>query len=89
MDACEVQLTNGGSSFQELVDDMAKDSYWIRFFCWPCCPAPDLEGAIKMLDKLAAEASANEAFDDEQKQRIIALIEERKAWYPSSGLCRH
>ena len=29
MDACEVQLTNGGSSFQELVDDMAKDSYWI------------------------------------------------------------
>ena len=42
-----------------------------------------------MLDKLAAEASANEAFDDEQKQRIIALIEERKAWYPGSGLCRH
>ena len=89
MDACEVQLTSGSSSFQELVDDMAKDSYWIRFFCRPCCPAPDLEGAIKMLDKLAAEASSNEAFDDGQKQRIIALIEESKAWYPNSGLCRH
>ena len=49
VDACEISPTQGASSFRELYDDMQKDTYWIRFFCRPCCPAPKLDGAIEIL----------------------------------------
>ncbi len=88
MDACEVSPTQGATSFQELYDDMQKDRYWIRFFCRPCCPAPKLDGAIEMLDKLAGEVRANGDFDEGEKQQLIELIEARKEWYPTSGLCK-
>ncbi len=65
-----------------------KDTYWIRFFCRPCCPAPKLDGAIEMLDKLADEVRASGDFDDEEKRQLVGLIEARKQWYPKSGLCR-
>lgn len=66
VDACEISPTQGASSFRELYDDMQKDTYWIRFFCRPCCPAPKLDGAIEMLDKLADEVRASADFDDEE-----------------------
>ncbi|MEI3377654.1 MAG: hypothetical protein V8R08_07515 [Coriobacteriales bacterium] len=88
MDACEVNPTQGAATFQELHDDMQKDTYWIRFFCRPCCPAPKLDGAIEMLDKLAGEVRANGDFDENEKQQLIELIEARKEWYPKSGLCK-
>ncbi len=88
VDACEISPTQGASSFRELYDDMQKDTYWIRFFCRPCCPAPKLDGAIEMLDKLAGEVRASGDFDDEEKQQLVGLIEARKQWYPKSGLCR-
>ena len=69
VDACEISPTQGASSFRELYDDMQKDTYWIRFFCRPCCPAPKLDGAIEMLDKLADEVRASGDFDDEEKQQ--------------------
>ncbi len=67
VDACEISPTQGASSFRELYDDMQKDTYWIRFFCRPCCPDPKLDGAIEMLDKLADEVRASADFDDEEK----------------------
>lgn len=51
-------------------------------------PAPKLDGAIEMLDKLADEVRASGDFDDEEKQQLVGLIEARKQWYPKSGLCR-
>ena len=90
MDAC----TLGGAapaaegSFDELWAAMQKDSYWIRFFALPCCPAPDLAGAEKMLDKLKAEALARPDLTEGQRQQLADLIEGRKAWYGTSGLCR-
>ena len=90
MDACEASAPALGDqgSFEELVEAMAKDAYWIRFFARPCCPAPDLEGAAKMLDKLKAEALARTDLDAGQRQQLADLIEGRKAWYATSGLCR-
>lgn len=89
MDSCKVDTRRNASSFQELYDEMQKDTYWIRLFCRPCCPAPDVEGAIKTLDKLGNEIKANSTFSDEEKDRLLQLVEERKEWYPHSGLCRH
>ena len=88
MDACAVPSTDPKATFQELYDDMGTDAYWIRFFVRPCCPAPGLDAAMAMLDKLAAEAAAREDFTPEERERIIALIEGRKEWYPRSGLYR-
>lgn len=85
---CAVGGDKVEGAFQELYDAMQKDSYWIRFFVRPCCPAPSYEGACERLDKLSDEALAREDFTDEQKGRLAELIESRKAWYASSGLCR-
>ena len=89
MDSCEINTRSNASSFQDLYDEMQKDTYWIRLFCRPCCPAPDVEGAIKTLDKLGDEVRANPSFSDEERDRLLELVEERKEWYPHSGLCRH
>lgn len=75
-------------SFDELWAAMQEDSYWIRFFVRPCCPAPDLAGASKMLDKLKAEALERPDLTEGQRQQLADLIEGRKAWYGTSGLCR-
>ena len=85
---CAIGNDKVEGEFQELYTAMQKDSYWIRFFVRPCCPAPSLEGACEMLDKLIGEVKAHETFSDEQKAQIIEHIEGRKAWYASSGLWR-
>ena len=41
-----------------------------------------------MLDHLAADLDARADFTPEQKQELRRAIEERKEWYPTSGLCR-
>ena len=75
-------------SFNEIYDAMQEDRYWIRFFVRPCCPAPRLDVAIERLDKLMTEVDARTDFTDEQKDQIKEIIEARKEWYPTSGLCR-
>lgn len=89
MDSCKIEGATEETSFETMYEDMQKNPYWIRFFCRPCCPAPDLDGAISMLDKLAAEVNASATLSDDEKSRIVELIEARKKWYPTSGLCRH
>lgn len=90
MDACPAPgpVPAAEGSFDDLLATMQADQYWIRFFARPCCPAPDLEGAAKMLDKLKAEALARDDLDAAQRQQLADLIEARKAWYATSGLCR-
>lgn len=85
---CAVGADKVEGAFQELCEAMQKDSYWIRFFVRPCCPAPSFEGACERLDKLAHEACSRDDFTAEQKDQLVELIESRKAWYASSGLCR-
>lgn len=88
MESCKIDNPMGTPSFKDLYEDMQTDAYWIRFFVRPCCPAPALDGAIEMLDKLSGEVMAQEGFTDEQKQQLASLIEARKDWYPASGLCK-
>ena len=88
MDECKVDGHTEGAKFDELVKAMEDDLYWVRFFARPCCPAPDLEGAESMLDRLAGEVQARTDFSDEEKQQLCEIIEARKAWYAQSGLCR-
>lgn len=88
MDECRVDGQTQGATYGELVDAWKDDLYWIRFFARPCCPAPDLQGAEGMLDRLAAEVDARSDFTSEQKSTLRDAIEARKEWYPTSGLCR-
>ncbi len=85
--ACSTE-TNLDSNFEQLKKEMKTDIYWIRFFCRPCCPAPDFDGAVKMLDRLSAEVQACESYTDGEKAELTQFIEDRKEWYPHSGLCR-
>ena len=87
MEACttDVQLN---SNFEELRSEMETDIYWVRFFCRPCCPAPDVEGAIKMLDRLKSEVEDCNDYSQSEKTELVGIIENRKDWYPHSGLCR-
>ncbi len=88
MDTCEINGQTEGSKFDELVETMSKDLYWIRFFARPCCPAPDLQGAANMLDRLAGEVRARDDFSADEKDELCSIIEFRKEWYAGSGLCR-
>ena len=86
--ACEISTASINPDFLALYDEMQLDKYWIRFFVRPCCPAPSLEGACEMLDKLKGEVMEHESFTDEEKEQLAASIESRKEWYGKSGLCR-
>lgn len=88
MEECRIDGHTQGSGFDELIEAMQDDMYWVRFFARPCCPAPDLQGAEGMLDRLAGEVDLRDDFSDEQKQALRGAIESRKEWYPRSGLCR-
>lgn len=88
MDACDVNVTTAGESFEEIRDAMNGDLYWVRFFARPCCPAPDLEGASGMLDRLIGEVQARDDLTEVQKEELSITIESRKQWYAKSGLCR-
>ena len=88
MDECRIDGRTEGSKYEELVEAMESDLYWVRFFARPCCPAPDLQGAIGMLDRLAGEVDARDDFTPDQKRALREIIEGRKEWYPRSGLCR-
>ena len=88
MQECKVEGQAIESVYDQLVNEMQSDSYWIRFFVRPCCPAPNLEGACSMLDHLKSDVDARDDFTDEQKATLHEIIESRKEWYPTSGLCR-
>ena len=88
MDACTIEGNTEGASFDELIAEMQSDMYWVRFFARPCCPAPDLQGAEGMLDRLAGEVEARQDFSQDQKRQLYEVIEARKEWYAGSGLCR-
>ena len=78
MDECKINGQTQGAGFDELVKAMEDDLYWVRFFARPCCPAPDLEGAADMLDRLKGEVEARADFTPEQKQALCETIESRK-----------
>lgn len=88
MEECKIDGQTNGAGFEELIAAMSDDLYWVRFFARPCCPAPDLEGAAGMLDRLIGEVEARGDFSAEQKGELKAMIESRKQWYAASGLCR-
>lgn len=90
MSTCETDtlFSNSTESFEDIYNAMQEDKYWIRFFVRPCCPAPNLEVAIKRLDLLKKEVNKCSDFTAEQKNQIAQIIESRTEWYPSSGLCR-
>lgn len=88
-DDCRIDvLPRSTPEFDELVSAMADDLYWVRFFARPCCPAPDLEGACAMLDRLAGEVAARDDLTPPQRDELSSIIESRKEWYATSGLCR-
>lgn len=88
MEECKIDDRASKQEFDELVEGMKDDLYWVRFFARPCCPAPDLEGAKEMLDRLIGEVEAREDFTAEQKGELSSIIASRKEWYATSGLCR-
>lgn len=88
MSKCEIDNTAGDQSFDEVYAGMQKDAYWIRFFVRPCCPAPNVESAMSMLDRLAGEVNARSDYSREEKEQLVELIDMRRSWYPNSGLVR-
>lgn len=88
MEECKVDNRAQTSDFDELVEAMQDDLYWVRFFVRPCCPAPDLEGAAEMLDHLVRDVEAREDFTPAQRAELAAHVASRKQWYATSGLCR-
>lgn len=89
MEECEIgNRAATDSDFSVLVEAMQSDLYRVRFFARPRCSAPDLEGAVEMLDHLIRDVEAREDFAPEQKAELASVIGARRQWYAISGLCR-
>ncbi len=89
MEACGTGGNVEGAAFEELHKEMQTDLYWVRFFARPCCPAPDAEGAAKMLDRLKLDVAARDDLSAAEQEALCAIIDARREWYPTSGLCKH
>lgn len=85
---CKIGGEASEGEFEALRDAMSKDSYWYGFFARPCCPAPGFAEACARLDRLAGEARDRADFTDEQKDALVELIDGRKEWYKTCGLCK-
>lgn len=89
MEACDAQTAiRQDDSFESVRKEMLSDPYWVRFFARPCCPAPDIQDAVKMLDRLRSEVESRSDFSPSEKAELASLIDQRKEWYPHSGICR-
>ena len=89
MEACDTQpALRQGDTFESIRKEMLSDLYWVRFFARPCCPAPDAQGAMKMLDRLSAEVESSDDFSPSEVEELIAIIDRRREWYPTSGICK-
>ncbi len=42
-----------------------------------------------MLDRLKQDVAARDDLTAQQKEELCTIIDERGAWYPTSGLCKH
>ncbi len=80
MEACGTGGNVEGAAFEELHEEMQTD---------PCCPAPDAEGAAKMLDRLKLDVAARDDLSAAEQEALCAIIDARREWYPTSGLCKH
>lgn len=89
METCDAQLAlRRDDSFGSIREEMLSDLYWVRFFVRPCCPAPDAQGAMKLLDRLSAEVESRDDFSPAEIEELISIIDQRRAWYPTSGMCK-
>lgn len=89
METCDTQpALRQGDTFESIRKEMLSDLYWVRFFARPCCPAPDAQGAMKMLDRLSAEVESRDDFSPSEVEELIAIIDRRREWYPTSGICK-
>ena len=89
MEACDTQpALRQGDTFESIRKEMLSDLYWVRFFARPCCPAPDAQGAMKMLDRLSAAVESRDDFSPSEVEELIAIIDRRREWYPTSGICK-
>lgn len=80
---CEVPSISQEESFEELLEGMQTQQYWVRFFMRPCCPAPGEAAARFQTERLKDELSLREDFTEEQRDQLISLIDERLQWYLS------
>lgn len=88
MEACEVPEAFPGETFDEVFDAMQTDKYWINFFVRPCCPPPGAAQAKKSLEKRRDEVRQADQFSDDEKARLLEIIDSREAWYTASPFCR-
>lgn len=75
-------------SFEEVLDELGKDKYWIAFFVRPCCPPPSAQVAANRIDELRDQVREREDFNSEQKTQLLELIDQREVWYQKSPFCR-
>lgn len=72
------------ASFDEALEAYGSRKFWVSFFVRPCCPPPPSETAKKQLENQRELVRAREDFTAEQKEQLIALIDDGEAWYRST-----
>lgn len=84
MATCAIPQGLSDENFDDVYAAMQTEKYWINFFVRPCCPPPGMKDAVRQLDKRRAEVRAHTGYTDEQKDQLLAIIDERQEWYANS-----
>ena len=86
--ACATTSDSFKGSFEEIKEAMMTDKYWINFFVRPCCPPPSFEQAKDALNKRRVEIKNRTDFSEDEQQQLLAIVDEREAWYKASPFYR-
>ena len=78
---CEIVGIGKNESFEELMEAMAEQSYWVRFFMRPCCPPPGAESARNLIERLKLDIDARADLSDAQRDELKAVADQRLEWY--------
>ena len=69
------------SSFEEILQQMETDRFWLRIFIRPCCPIPNAKGAHLKVEGLRSILASRLDLTQDQQSELSALIERRENWY--------
>lgn len=75
-------------TFDEVLEMLQDQKYWVRFFANPCCPACDAENADRHIQDFCRQVDELAELDEGQKAALRAIAEERGGWYKSLPICK-
>ena len=85
---CDIPQLDCSSSYNDLLEAMGTQQYWVRFFMRPCCPPPGEDTARNLIEHLKTDIDACGNFSPEERTSLQEAIDSGLDWYLKLGVRR-